>query len=73
MPSEHAEGVRRVVFDEIFCFSDGVSRIDQAGCLSFITYAWVFSYLWSAFKGLIPTDAQWSCSVYDSANVNVSR
>lgn len=54
---------------------DDVARIDQAGCFSFVTYGWVFSYLWQAFRGVIPTNADqaWSCSLYDSANVNVAR
>ncbi|XP_003374495.1 putative ABC transporter, ATP-binding protein [Trichinella spiralis] len=56
-------------------FSSGsATGVDQAGCFSFITYSWIFKYLWATFRGKDPNHVQpWACSVYDSANVNIAR
>lgn len=51
----------------------GCQKIDESGLFSFVTYSWVFEYLWAAFKGRIPTDQTWTCSIFDGANVNMSR
>ncbi|KHJ46168.1 hypothetical protein D918_03832, partial [Trichuris suis] len=56
-----------------FC-SDLTARIDQAGCFSFITFGWVFAYLWSLFRKLAPTDnEQWFISKHDASNANMRR
>ncbi|OUC42447.1 hypothetical protein D917_02935, partial [Trichinella nativa] len=54
--------------------SGSATGVDQAGCFSFITYSWIFKYLWATFRGKDPNHVQlWACSVYDSANVNIAR
>ncbi|VDK64298.1 unnamed protein product [Anisakis simplex] len=57
-------------------FRKGESRttkIDQSGLFSFVTYSWVFPYLWAAFKGRLSQDQTWNCSIYDSSTVNMAR
>ncbi|CDW54282.1 multidrug Resistance protein family member [Trichuris trichiura] len=53
---------------------DLTARIDQAGCFSFITFGWVFAYLWSLFRNLTPTDnEQWLISKHDASDGNMRR
>ncbi|KAI6191326.1 ABC transporter, ATP-binding protein [Aphelenchoides bicaudatus] len=52
---------------------DARAKIDQVGILSYITFAWIFQYLWSAYKGRLASDQSWPCSIFDSANVNTTR
>ncbi|KAE9419361.1 hypothetical protein Angca_002423, partial [Angiostrongylus cantonensis] len=51
----------------------GGAKIDESGLFSFITYSWVFEYLYSAFKGKLDKDQVWNCSIYDASNVNIAR
>ena len=51
----------------------GGARIDEAGLFSFVTYSWIFSYLWSAFRGRLDRQQVWMCSIYDASNVNMAR
>lgn len=70
------KGIKQIYLLHLFCLnflSESTAKIDNVGIFSYITYAWVFPYLWSAFRGSIPRDQQWSCSIYDSANVNMAR
>uniref|UniRef100_A0A5S6R0N3 Uncharacterized protein n=1 Tax=Trichuris muris TaxID=70415 RepID=A0A5S6R0N3_TRIMR len=54
--------------------SDLTARIDQAGCFSYATFGWVFTYLWSVFRNSAPADnEQWLISKHDSSNVNMMR
>uniref|UniRef100_F1KQ57 Multidrug resistance-associated protein 5 n=1 Tax=Ascaris suum TaxID=6253 RepID=F1KQ57_ASCSU len=49
------------------------TKIDQSGLFSFVTYSWIFPYLWAAFKGRLSQDQTWNCSIYDSSTVNMAR
>uniref|UniRef100_A0A914HQH3 Uncharacterized protein n=1 Tax=Globodera rostochiensis TaxID=31243 RepID=A0A914HQH3_GLORO len=49
------------------------SRVDDVSWLSFISFAWMFPWMWRAFRGQIDTATQWTCSIFDSANVNMTR
>uniref|UniRef100_A0A7E4VUH3 Multidrug resistance-associated protein 5 n=1 Tax=Panagrellus redivivus TaxID=6233 RepID=A0A7E4VUH3_PANRE len=49
------------------------AKIDDIGWLSFISFAWVFDYLWKAFRGKVDQPTSLSCSIFDSANVNMTR
>ncbi|PIO67444.1 ABC transporter, ATP-binding protein [Teladorsagia circumcincta] len=51
----------------------GGAKIDESGLFSFVTYSWVFEYLFSAFKGKLDKDQVWNCSIYDASNVNMAR
>ncbi|GMT32386.1 hypothetical protein PFISCL1PPCAC_23683, partial [Pristionchus fissidentatus] len=51
----------------------GSAKVDQAGILSFVTYHWVFEYLWKAFRGRLSSDEDWQCSIYDASDVNMAR
>ena len=60
--------------------SDAPDRVDRArvvnaGLFSYITYGWVFAYLWSVFRKrpVSHTDAQWQLSLLDAAGANVTR
>lgn len=50
-----------------------VAKIDEVGWLSFVSFSWIFSYLWAAYKGRIDGSKTWNCSIFDSANVNMTR
>uniref|UniRef100_A0A914Z986 Uncharacterized protein n=1 Tax=Panagrolaimus superbus TaxID=310955 RepID=A0A914Z986_9BILA len=49
------------------------AKIDEVGILSFISFGWVFNYLWKTYKGKSEPCTSWKCSIFDSANVNMSR
>jgi len=49
------------------------AKIDEVGWLSFISFGWVFSYLWRTYRGKSEPCTNWTCSIFDSANVNMSR
>ncbi|VDM95671.1 unnamed protein product [Thelazia callipaeda] len=49
------------------------SKIDESGLFSFVTYSWIFPYLWSAFKGRTSQNEVWDCSIYDASTVNLAR
>lgn len=49
------------------------AKIDQVGILSYISFAWIFEFLWSAYKGKLPSEQAWPCSMFDSANANTNR
>ncbi|KAH7719900.1 CBN-MRP-5 protein [Aphelenchoides avenae] len=49
------------------------AKIDEVGWISFVSFAWVFSFLWSVYKGRIDPSRPTTCSIFDSANVNVTR
>lgn len=63
------------MFYNKFLFRDTcvTSQIDEVGWLSFVSFSWVFPYLWSAYKGKIDDSKTWDCSISDSANVNMTR
>ncbi|CAG9533665.1 unnamed protein product [Cercopithifilaria johnstoni] len=49
------------------------SKVDESGLFSFVTFSWVFPYLWAAFKGHLSQDQVWNCSIYDASSVNLAR
>uniref|UniRef100_A0AAF5PL34 ABC transporter n=1 Tax=Wuchereria bancrofti TaxID=6293 RepID=A0AAF5PL34_WUCBA len=49
------------------------SKVDESGLFSFITFSWIFPYLWAAFRGRLNHDQLWSCSIYDASSVNLAR
>ncbi|KAL3072338.1 hypothetical protein niasHT_034538 [Heterodera trifolii] len=52
------------------------SRVDDVSLLSFISFSWMFPWMWRAFRGQlspVESSAQWTCSIFDSANVNMTR
>lgn len=49
------------------------AKIDEVNLLSFISFSWIFSFLWSAYRGRVDDHIKWTCSVFDSANVNMTR
>uniref|UniRef100_A0A8R1TR26 Uncharacterized protein n=1 Tax=Onchocerca volvulus TaxID=6282 RepID=A0A8R1TR26_ONCVO len=49
------------------------SKVDESGLFSFITFSWIFPYLWAAFKGRLSQDQMWNCSIYDASSVNLAR
>ncbi|KAI6210597.1 ABC transporter, ATP-binding protein [Aphelenchoides besseyi] len=49
------------------------AKIDQVGILSYISFSWIFEYLWAAYRGTIAPDKTWPCSIFDAANVNTTR
>ncbi|KAM3727270.1 Multidrug resistance-associated protein [Dirofilaria immitis] len=49
------------------------SKVDESGLFSFITFGWIFPYLWDAFKGRLSQDQMWNCSIYDASSVNLAR
>uniref|UniRef100_A0A915E312 ABC transmembrane type-1 domain-containing protein n=1 Tax=Ditylenchus dipsaci TaxID=166011 RepID=A0A915E312_9BILA len=49
------------------------AKIDEVNFLSFISFSWIFSYLWNAYRGRVNPAQTWSCSIFDSSNVNVTR
>ncbi|VBB26660.1 unnamed protein product [Acanthocheilonema viteae] len=49
------------------------SRVDESGLFSFITFSWIFPYLWAAFRGHLSQDQVWNCSIYDASSVNLAR
>uniref|UniRef100_A0A8R1YJA7 ABC transporter ATP-binding protein n=1 Tax=Pristionchus pacificus TaxID=54126 RepID=A0A8R1YJA7_PRIPA len=53
--------------------AQGSAKVDEAGILSFVTYHWVFEYLWKAFRGRLSSDEDWQCSIYDASDVNMAR
>ncbi|TKR81617.1 hypothetical protein L596_015460 [Steinernema carpocapsae] len=48
------------------------SKIDEAGLFSFVTFAWVSSFLWDAYKNRLD-ERTWTCSIFDSSSVNMRR
>ncbi|MCP9264913.1 Multidrug resistance-associated protein 5 [Dirofilaria immitis] len=48
------------------------SKVDESGLFSFITFGWIFPYLWDAFKGRLSQDQMWNCSIYDASSVGIS-
>ncbi|VDM45337.1 unnamed protein product, partial [Toxocara canis] len=72
--SRYGSSLRSMIPVRPFKKSDSrTAKIDQSGLLSFITYSWVFPYLWAAFKGRLSQDQTWNCSIYDSSTVNMAR
>lgn len=49
------------------------SKVDESGLFSFITFSWIFPYLWAAFRGRLRQDQVWNCSIYDASSVNLAR
>uniref|UniRef100_A0A1I7VPR0 Multidrug resistance-associated protein lethal(2)03659 n=1 Tax=Loa loa TaxID=7209 RepID=A0A1I7VPR0_LOALO len=49
------------------------SKVDESGLFSFITFSWIFPFLWAAFRGRISQDQVWNCSIYDASSVNLAR
>ncbi|VDD93650.1 unnamed protein product [Enterobius vermicularis] len=49
------------------------ARVDESGLFSFVTYTWIFPYLWAAFRGRLSHNQTWNCSIYDSSTVNLAR
>ncbi|CAD5234455.1 unnamed protein product [Bursaphelenchus xylophilus] len=49
------------------------ARVDEVGILSYISFAWIFSYLWDAYKGRLDEKTNWPISIFDSASLNCTR
>ncbi|CAD5229343.1 unnamed protein product [Bursaphelenchus okinawaensis] len=49
------------------------AKVDEVGTLSYISFSWIFSYLWDAYKGRIDEQENWPVSIFDSANLNCTR
>uniref|UniRef100_A0A915PRN9 Uncharacterized protein n=1 Tax=Setaria digitata TaxID=48799 RepID=A0A915PRN9_9BILA len=49
------------------------SKVDESGLFSFITFSWIFPYLWAAFRGRLNQNQVWNCSIYDASSVNLAR
>jgi hypothetical protein len=55
-----------------------VCQIDQISWLSFVSFAWMFGYMWNSFKKKLPdtissVNELWTASIFDSANINLAR
>uniref|UniRef100_A0AC34GNF9 ABC transmembrane type-1 domain-containing protein n=1 Tax=Panagrolaimus sp. ES5 TaxID=591445 RepID=A0AC34GNF9_9BILA len=66
------EGTERFISDKPGDVSI-CAKIDEVGILSFISFGWVFNYLWKTYRGKSEPCTSWKCSIFDSANVNMSR
>nr|CAD2160521.1 unnamed protein product [Meloidogyne enterolobii] len=53
------------------------AAVDDASWLSFISFAWMFPWMWNCYKQRVCTDPTnvnlWRCSIFDSSNVNLKR
>jgi hypothetical protein len=56
------------------------ATVDDVSWLSFISFTWMFPWMWRAYRGRVSTSTdqaeapgQWDCSIFDSANVNLKR
>ncbi|KAF7633061.1 hypothetical protein Mgra_00007555 [Meloidogyne graminicola] len=53
------------------------AAVDDAGLLSFVSFAWMFPWMWNSYKQKVCTDPSnvnlWKCSIFDSSNVNLKR
>lgn len=56
------------------CRASPTAKVDEVGLLSYISFGWVFEYLWNAYKGKVEeSEDAFPCSIFDSANVNCKR
>ncbi|KAL7069858.1 hypothetical protein ACQ4LE_010986 [Meloidogyne hapla] len=53
------------------------AAVDDASWLSFVSFAWMFPWMWNSYKQKVCTDPGnvnlWRCSIFDSSNVNLKR
>ncbi|KAI6243900.1 ABC transporter, ATP-binding protein [Aphelenchoides fujianensis] len=49
------------------------AKIDEVGILSYISFSWIFEFLWAAYRNNAAQQKTWPCSIFDGANVNTTR